>query len=419
MSRLATSVRASGALSRKNLGKDSVLVLVVAVSAALPFLLAPLRAQVLGPSGRGEFAFFQAALTTAGMASALGLRVACYQIGYLANDRFAVSYLKLGVVSVFASMIVLVPLFWVSENQFSSLLTWSIASLVLLAPSFAMNQIEFANASFQQDRLRIGQATAVPALVEFAFSLLAFVLNAYTLVLGVFIAIFAQGQRLATAWVWHIKDGLHAKRVSRTTISPRRQVEKALLTASIKNAPTAVVPLLSGNLDVFIIGTMAAPELLGRYAVAKLGFSALLIAASIFEGRAISLVSNRGRKSGLLIILAICGIMVVLCGGAGWLLTPVVFGREFNASAQAFPVLSLAGGLSFIFVCLSAVTAHRRRASVWPGVAVLATLVAACLALSFLFQNDVVMISFALVLAQGVGVMVVFLQYRSNKGRHR
>lgn len=419
MSRLATSLRSNGMLRRNSLGKDSALVLVVAVSAALPFLLAPLRAQVLGPAGRGEFAFFQAALTTVGMASALGLRVACYQIGYLANDRFAVSYMKLGVTSVLASMIVLIPLFWVSANQFSSLLTWSIASLVLLAPSFAMNQIEFANASFQQNRLRIGQATAVPALVEFAFSLLAFALSVYTLGLGVLIAIFAQGQRLATAWIWHIKDGLQATRHSNVKFFPRRHVEKALLVASIKNAPTAVVPLLSGNLDVFIIGTMATPDILGRYAVAKLGFSALLIAASIFEGRAISLVSIRGRKGGLLIILSICGTMVIACGGAGLILTPVIFGQEFSASAQAFPVLALAGGLSFIFVCLSAVTAHRRRASTWPGVTVLATLVAACFALSFLFRNDVVAISFALVLAQGMGVMVVFVQYCSNKGRHR
>jgi len=158
---------------------------------------------------------------------------------------------------------------------------------------------------------------------------------------------------------------------------------------------------------------------LGHYVVAKLGFTALLIAASVLEGRAIRLVVKYGLVKGLVLIFAIALTLCVLCGTVGFFLTPVVFGPDFAASGQAFPLLALAGGLAFVFVCVSAANAQKRRASFLPGLAILISLVLACVFLAHQFGSNVVAISLALVLAQGIGVVVVVGQYFSRKGRHR
>jgi hypothetical protein len=139
----------------------------------------------------------------------------------------------------------------------------------------------------------------------------------------------------------------------------------------------------------------------------------------VLEGRAIGLVKKRGRLKGLGMIVLVSGTLAVLCGLAGWLLTPIIFGSEFIPSGQAFPLLALAGALAFLFVCISAINAQDRKASFWPGLAILVTLVISCVLLALYFTSDVVIISLGLTLAQAVGVAVVLVQYSSKRGKHR
>lgn len=401
--------------SGSSLGRDSLLVGVVGFSAALPFLLAPLRAQVLGPAGRGEFAFFQSSLTTVGVAAALGVRIACYQVQFLAEDRFRISYMRMTIASFISSAVVAAPLFFVAYLQFSPFVAWTIGALVLLAPSFVINQIEFASANYGRNGTRIAGASSVPAIVDFGLSIAAFVLKQYTLIVGIFIAIFAQMVRLLAAWKWHVAD---RSRIAPTHRKADRSVERNLFVASLRNAPAAIIPLLSGNIDVLIFGVFIKPEILGHYVVAKLGFTALLIAASVLEGRAIRLVTRSRRLKGLLKVAAIAIGLVIVSGVLGWILTPVVFGMEFMASAQAFPLLSFAGGLAFLFVCFSAINAQKNIASVWPGLASLAVLVVGCIVLSQFFGSDIVIISCALIVAQAVGASVVLTQFLKRRGKH-
>jgi O-antigen/teichoic acid export membrane protein len=415
MSRADSGIEVPREKVKPGLGGDSLMILVVGISAALPFLLAPLRAQVLGPAGRGEFAFFQSSLTTVAVASALGVRIACYQVGFLSDNRFTIGYFRMGVLSIVSASFLVIPLTVIAFMQFSATTAFMIAALVLLAPSFVINQIEFATASYGHHRGKIANASSLPALIEFVFSVVAFAAHQYTLLVGVFTAIFAQVARLVVAWKWHLQDRGKLSAAQRRRV-PR--LERALYRASLKNAPAAVIPLLSGNLDVLIFGTMISTDVLGHYVVAKLGFTALLIVASVFEGRAIGLVTNLGRIRGLITIGAVAGVLVLLCGTAGWVLTPIVFGPEFVASAYAFPLLATAGGLAFVFVCVSAVNAQANKASLWPGATILLTLIPSCVLLSQFFGPDVVVISLGLVTAQGVGTGVVLSQYFSRKGKH-
>lgn len=397
--------------SRGGVGRDSLLVLIVGVSAVLPFLLAPLRAQILGPSGRGEFAYFQSSLTTIGVAAALGVRYACYQVGFVGDSRFSISYLRMGLVSTLAASIVIIPLAWTAAASFSPLIFWSIVGTILLAPSFVMNQIEFANANHGQLRSRIGTAASLPAILEFVVTLGAFILQRFSLAVGIFTAVGAQAARLVTAWHWHLSDRSMIRRRERRRVP---DTESALFKASLRNGPASVIPLLSGNLDVIIFGMVTTTDVLGHYAVAKLGFSAVLIAATVLEGRAIGLVGKRGRTMALAIILGVAAGLTVLCGAAGWYLTPIVFGQDFGASALAFPILAAAGGLAFTFICLSAINAQRKKASIFPGLIILVVLVISCIGLGTFQGSSVVVISMGLVLAQAVGLSVILIQYYST-----
>lgn len=405
----------SAVRSKRGLGFDSLLVIAVGASAVLPFLLAPLRAQILGPSGRGDFAFFQSSFTTIGVAAALGVRFACYQVGFLGDNRFSISYWKMSLLSIAAALTVIIPMAWVAAVQFSPIVFWSIAFTTLLAPSFVMNQIELASANDTNNRIRIGTASSLPAILEFAVTLVFFLAQRFNLVVGIVTAIFAQVARFATVWAWHFKD---RRRAVPTYVQRKPKAEIALLTATFRNAPAAVIPLLSGNLDVLIFGVLSSSDVLGHYVVAKLGFSAMLISAAVLEGRAIAFVRNRGRAVGLGLIGAVSIFLAVLCGLGGWLLTPIVFGLDFVASANAFPVLSAAGALAFVFVCVSAINAQRNSVSCWPGLGILLTLVGGCCLLAALFPSDVVALSYGLLLAQAVGVLIVVSQFFSSGGKN-
>ncbi|WP_104173223.1 hypothetical protein [Arthrobacter sp. Y81] len=323
------------------------------------------------------------------------------------------SYIRMGLVSVLAATIVILPLSWVAATSFSPLIFWSIVGTVLLAPSFVMNQIEFANANHGQLRARIGIAASMPAVLEFAVTLGAFLFQRFSLAVAIFTAIGAQAARLVTAWQWHLNDRSKVRRRDRRR---RPDTESALLKASFRNGPASVIPLLSGNLDVIIFGMLTSTDVLGHYAVAKLGFSAVLIAATVLEGRVIGLVAKRGRGKTLMIILGIASLLTVLCGAAGWYLTPIVFGTDFSASALAFPLLAAAGGLAFTFVCLSAINAQRRKASLWPGLSILTVLILGCFVLGTFLGSSVIAISFGLIAAQGVGLAIILIQYFSTNG---
>lgn len=387
--------------------RDFLLVTVVALSAVLPFLLAPIRAQILGPSGRGEFAFFQSSVTTAGIFAALGLRFACYQLNYIQDNRFRFRTPRLAVYSLAGAMFVIVPTSWIAFTQLSPVTGLAVAAAILLAPGSAIVQIETANANFTQRRGRIAAVSSSPPVLEFFGTLLLVVVQRFNLLVAIVTTIMAELLRSILAVVWHLADRRSVSK-DKTTADPL--LERRIVAASIRSAPAVVIPLLSGNLDILLFGLFTESAVLGQYAVAKLGFSAMLIAASVLEGRFLAAFRRRPKGRAVLGVVLVALALALLSGAAGFILTPVLFGSDFVPSSLAFPCLALAGCLAFIFSCLSADAAQHQRNSAVPGGAILLTLVVSCIAVPIFVGTDVVSLTWALIAAQFVGTFVIMVQ---------
>lgn len=388
--------------------RDFILVAVVSFAAIMPFLLAPIRAQILGPAGRGEFAFFQSSVTAAGIFSALGLRFACYELNFLKSHRFSFRISRLFIYAMLGAGIIIVPTTWVAFNEISPIVGFAIAATLLLAPGAALVQIETANANFVQRRERIAKLSSVPPVFEFLVTLVLVVLQKFNLLFALLITLGAEAIRTTTAGIWYFRD--RHKHNHRSSAVDRR-MEKRLVTASFKNAPAVVTPLLSGNLDILLFALWAPTTVLGHYAVAKLGFSVLVIIGSVLEGRFLASFRRQSKIRGLVNVVVCAGVLAAVCGITGWWLVPIIFGMEFTPSAMAFPFLAGAGGLALLFACLSAATAQDSKSSVYPGLAVLLSLAVTCLAIPAVVGTDVVSLTWALVAAQLVGVIFVAIQF--------
>jgi hypothetical protein len=405
------------ALPRRKFGMDVVLVMVVGVSACLPFMLAPFRAIILGPGVRGEFAFFQSAVSIIGLTCTLGLRLACYQLGLFGVNRYSIRYQSLAVASILCGAVVAIPAAIVAFNSVSSLVGYFILASLVLCIGYAFNQVETANSQNLQLRRRIAATTASPALVEFLVNMLLMLVQRLNLIVSMAITILAEAIRGALAVVWNRHDRRNVE------LPPSHFSNNALYRASLISAPAAVVPLLSGNLDVLMYGALVETAALGHYVVAKLGFSAMLVAGTVLEGRAITLVGRLGLFRTIAIVVGIGGGLALAGGAAGWVLTPVVFGREFIESANAFPAAAAAGFFAFLFVSLTAINSHlgaqSRLGRVMPGLFVLLGIVMSSLAIPAAFGSDAVAMTLGLMGSQLLGVIsIVAFSLRNWRKSH-
>lgn len=393
-----------GASSRR----DVLLVAIVGISAILPFLLAPIRAQILGPAGRGEFAFFQSSVTAVGIFAALGLRFACYEISFLSENRFGFRMRRLVIYSMLGASVVIAPTTWIAFREISPAVGFAILATLVLAPGAALVQIETANANYLQRRHRIASVSSVPPVFEFLITLLLVIVQKFNLLLALMVTLGAEAIRTTMAAVWYFRD--KSRREDRSNLTDKA-LERRLMVSSFKNAPAVVTPLLSGNLDVLLFALWAPTTVLGHYAVAKLGFSVLVILGGVLEGRFLASFRRHTRIRGLVNVVCCAAVLAAACGLSGWVLTPIIFGPDFIPSAHAFPLLAAAGGLALVFACLSAATAQNGVSSVYPGVVVLSSLALGCFLVPLMVGTDVVSLTFALVFAQLIGVVVVTVQF--------
>lgn len=406
MTSTSTDTVATPTKGKKSL--DILLVAAVGVSAALPFLLAPFRAMILGPVGRGEFAFFQSSVSIIGLACTLGLRLACYQLGLFGDRRFLIRYPSLILASIGFGSVVAIPSALVAFLSVSTTVAYFILGALALCVGYAFSQIEVANAQHGLLRNRVGATSAFPALLEFIVSIVLILWQRLSLLACLITTFLAEVLRGGLAIIWNRREA----RQQETT--PEKISNKMLLRASIISAPAAVVPLLSGNIDVLIFGALLDTSTLGHYVVAKLGFSVMLLVGTVLEGRAISLAGRLGYLKASFAVAAFGGVCAALGGTAGFLLTPVIFGQEFVESARAFPFAAAAGFFAYMFVSLTAMShcssrASMRSAELVPAVIVLVGIVSSCCAIPVFFGSNVIAMSLGLMFSQVLGVISIAL----------
>jgi hypothetical protein len=334
----------------------------------------------------------------------------------LGDRRFAIDYPKLALISTVFGAVVVVPASWIAFESISPLVGYLIVAAIAICPGYALNQVEVGNAQYLQVRRRLGLGWGLPPVLEFSLNVVFILLQRLNIVVCLVITLAVEGSRGLMAIIWNRRD---FRDLPSSVGRPNRQLNMKLWKATFINAPSAVIPMLSGNLDVLIFGALVDTASLGHYVVAKLAFNAMLIVGGLLEGRALGLVYKFGISRAALAMICIGAGLSFSCGFLGWVFTPVLFGIEFQESARAFPITALAGFLAFMFVSLNAIEAKTGHAStsrrIMPGAVVLLSLVASCMIIPAVFGSNVVAMAFALAGSQFLGF--AFLSFFSSNTR--
>lgn len=349
--------------TRNSFGRDSVLTIAVIVASLLPFLLAPLRARLFGPDGRGEFAFFQSSFTIIAAASALGYRHAHYQRAHR-QARPGSLLGRWGILATTAVGIVIgLPLVTVAFLQVGAPVGYGLLLASFAGPLFASTQLEVAEAQWQGNQGRVAALAGGPPAAEFVLNLVLFFSRSLTVATGIVVTLAAEALRIGTAIRSRV---LRSKRLEATESlgddpAPTAGDSTRLLKEAAVLAPALLAPLLASNIDAVIYGGLASTELLGFYAVSKIATSVLILAATTLEGRFLRLAHSRGVLWSSSVAVSLLLTLGALGTGVGHLVVPVLFGEAFRPSGSALPVTALAGVFGGLFVLLSARAAREGR----------------------------------------------------------
>ena len=361
----------------------------IVLAAVLPLALAPIRARVLGPSGRGEFAYFQAALSVHNCR--LGDRdparlLRSYNAGGSATpseesqNHFVCQRAEPGSRYPFGLDRIRVPV---------------VHRRLVYPHRGARRTVVCHDAAGGRKRPARRQTQADRGLCRVAFSrricgnIALLALRSLTLWTAITVTLFSELESLPR---WNTPP----RALDKPHLAPRDMVVlRTFEKASWILAPATLVPILASNIDSLIYGALAPTSQLGLYAVAKIATSILLLGAITLEGYFLQDVFQRGLRKALgrngLALIGVAAAGAVL----GLLLVPLLFGAAYHAAALAFPLSATAGTLGVIYVWFSAHLASRglQRLSLISAAAVLVTLTAGCfIVTSFASINPEIMI---------------------------
>lgn len=392
--------------------KDFALIAATILAAGLPFLLAPIRAQVLGPAGRGEFAYFQSSMSILFAVSALGVRHAVYRTKRSGPARFESSNRAVLTFALIASVLAGVVLVTLARNTMSPLVAVTVMVASLLGPVYALTQLEMANSQLGRYRKRIATLAGAPAVVEFACSLLLLFIKQFSVMTAIWATLLAEAVRNSAAIFWRLRD----RKLARPSAVFRDKSGILLLRASLIAAPAVLVPILASNLDSIIYGSMLGASSLGMYVVAKIGFSVFVLMAITAEGFVVARLAHR-KPIESLILLALVGTPVAaIASGLGLVLFPYFFGDAFEQARVAFPIAVSAGVMGAGFVSFLSIAAFngRQRSAFLAAVVSLLALGLGAVAISLFVTPNASEMCLVLLGAQTLGVLQIALGMTPN-----
>src|SRR4051794_7965415 len=123
---------------------DVLLSLAILAATAAPLLLSPVRAWLLGPEGRGNFALFQADLSAIAAVGMLGARLASYSLQLDQRVRRDVPLRGLMLSGMTVALLLTAPLAVLAYSSAGSLIGWCVAACFLLVPGWILCQLELA-----------------------------------------------------------------------------------------------------------------------------------------------------------------------------------------------------------------------------------------------------------------------------------
>ncbi len=394
--------------------KDAVLVAGTMFASALPFLLAPVRAQLLGPAGRGEFAYFQSSIMIIFAVSALGIRHAVYRAQKQGLERFQYGTLPLLGFSLVVSVACGAVLAAFASNGLSTEVAAVVLVVSLFGPIYAVTQLEVANAQLSHHRKRIGVLAGAPAVLEFVVSVVLVVVRQLNVATAIATTLFAELVRNIASVSWRAADRRRADLTSRT----QSRWDTGLLRTSIIAAPAVAVPVLASNLDMIIYGALVGSTPLGMYAVAKLGFTVMVLTALTLEGRIVRRLAHTGPRRSAIVIVGLALPLAAFVALGGVALFPLAFGSAYEEARVAFPIAAAAGVFGAVFVSFLAISAYneRQRAALLAAVVSLATLAVGAVLVSALGVATASTMCSVLLIAQIVGATQATLTMSRREG---
>lgn len=406
----STPPRSRARLRRLVPTRESLPTFLVLGAAVLPLALAPLRARFLGPEGRGEFAFFQAAVMVITAAAGGGIRHAYYGQPLKGERRSQLWTRRLWTPAILLALVAAVPLAAAAFVSLSPVVAAGVVVIAFGAPLFALVQLEMADAQYHQRQFRVAGLTSVPACVEFVANIALIVLRALTLTSAVIVTIASEAARGVCAVIYRRRDLARANR-----LPPDSSASRALGRSALNYLPATLVPLVAANVDSIAYGALGHAALLGVYSVAKLVPTFLLLTAGVSEGRFIARSGRDGiARASVTLMLPLLGL-AVLAAAAGAVLVEPLFGTPFAGARPAFAVTALVGVGGALYVWLVAICARRglSRVSTWSSVIVLAVGASGAVAVGLSPAPDPVVMGAPVLAGYVLGIAAVLLQLRA------
>ena len=354
MSRIATAPTEAGP-SSPGRWRTLAPTLLVLLAGFLPLALAPLRARYLGPAGRGEFAYFQAAVMVVTAAAGGGIRHAYYGQDRVGERRGELWTARLWLAALVLGALAGVPLAATALVSLGPVVAAGVLVITVGAPLSALVQLEMAEAQLVQRQYRVAGLTSVPAVVEFVANVALLLARSLTVASAISVTIGSELTRGVAAAVYHRRDGRSASRPARDAVASAALAKRAL-----QYLPATLVPLVAANVDALVYGALGHSSPLGVYSVAKLVPTFLLLVASVWEGQFLALVEKRGVVAASVALLVPLTALGAVAAAAGSFLVEPLFGGAFAAARSAFPVTAGVGLVAALYVWFVALCAKRR-----------------------------------------------------------
>lgn len=306
--------------------------LVVLCVGALPLLLAPWRAAALEVDGRGEFAYFQAALASIISVCVLGVRGAAWKHQLVGSARYKIKLRWLAIPSLMTAVVVGFLAVYPALDR-PQIISISLVLVVVISPLYNVIQIELVDAQHAGDYKSVAALTAGPAIADLVSSIPLLCLNIYTIQTAVVGALFVEAVRIGLAVT---------RRAMRrpTSIAPKRRVLSAQFLTDVRRlGPVEIVLTLSVNVDVLILGASGSSSDIGIYAVAKLGMTLVILGSVIAEGRYLVATGARDKLAAMISL----PLLVVVVTAVSWVVVTLTFPESFHAAVPLIPILCVSG----------------------------------------------------------------------------
>lgn len=319
---------------------DTVLTAATGLMAALPFLLSPIRARVLGAAGRGYFAFFQSSVSLVAAIAGSGVILAFYSIKIRPANSGSISLHRSGLVGLLLCVPVGILLAIIAFIKYNGLIGSLILGCTIMGPLWVINQYQTGRFQVARERRMLAATVGGPAVVEFVGTATAWALGSLDLVLAVLITTCAEIYRVTLTFVSRRKE---RSAWIKFGYPDDQESKQGLVSKSLTLMPVALAPMLMSNLDLIIFGALVTPVELGIYAVARLGASILLPALAALQG---TLVRAADQGRGLIVLsklLLLIGVVCIFAAVFGYVFIPRLFGADFANVGIPFTICVLGG----------------------------------------------------------------------------